>query len=179
MYDDENADDQELYRLREARLSQLKKEASLDTQLYGQLTPVSLEKEAVHISSQCAKLVMHFRMPTFRRCAIMSEHLMKLAKLYPKTRFIEVNADEVPFLVAKFKVQVLPCLVVIIMGQVVDKYVAVMAGSAPYCCRIVGFDDLGGSDEFPTSLLQLRLQVSGALPAPIKSKQPDFDSDTD
>lgn len=52
----------------------------------------------------------------------MSEHLEKLANFYPKTKFVEANAEDMVFLVAKFKVQVLPCLVVIIGGNPVDKY---------------------------------------------------------
>jgi thioredoxin-like negative regulator of GroEL len=114
--------DDELHRLRERRMAQLKKEAALETNLYGVLEPISHEKEVVHIISNSSKLVVHFKMPSFRRCDIMAQHLASLAKIYPKTKFIEVNAVDMPFLVAKFKVQVLPCLVVIAMGQVVDKY---------------------------------------------------------
>lgn len=118
----ETSDSLEMQKLREKRLAQLKKEASFEAETFGTLTPISLEKEAVHMIAHSAKLVIHFRMPSFRRCAIMSDHLAVLAKLHQKTRFVEVNADDVPFLVAKFKIQVLPCLVAIIMGQVVDKY---------------------------------------------------------
>lgn len=115
--------DDELQRLREHRMAQLKREASLESNSYGVLEPISHEKEVVHIISNSGKLVVHFRMPSFRRCDIMAQHLASLAKIYPKTRFIEINAIDMPFLVAKFKVQVLPCLVVIAMGQIVDKYV--------------------------------------------------------
>lgn len=114
--------DDELQRLRERRISQLKKEATLETSSYGILEPISQEKEAIHIIANTGRLVIHFRMPSFRRCDIMAQHLTVLAKKYPKTRFIEVDAIEMPFLVAKFRVQVLPCLTVIVMGQLVDKY---------------------------------------------------------
>lgn len=44
---------------------------------------------------------------------------------------------------------------------------------------MVGFDDFGGIDEFPTKLLEQRLQLSGALPTTsIKSSSKiEFDSD--
>lgn len=116
-----DTDDQDLAKLREVRLAQLKKEASLDTQSYGSLSSVSQEKEAIHIIANTNRLLLHFRMPAFRRCDILSNHLSKLASTHPKTRFIEVNATEVPFLVAKFKIQVLPCLVAILQGQLIDK----------------------------------------------------------
>jgi thioredoxin-like negative regulator of GroEL len=119
---DRDDQDSALSRIRQKRLAQLKREAASQGEHYGVLMPVSHEKELVHMTSQVFRLVIHFRMPSFRRCQIMSEHLEKLAKLYPKTKFVEANAEEMVFLVAKFKVQVLPCLVVIIGGNPVDKY---------------------------------------------------------
>lgn len=120
-YYDPYTNDDDLNKLRQQRLQELKKEAALSTETYGQLTPVSREQELVHMLTNTSRLVIHFSMPTFRRCNIMSEHLQKLAAMYPKTRFVEVRADEMPFLVAKFKIQVLPCLAVVILSQLVDK----------------------------------------------------------
>lgn len=113
--------DEDLNKLRQQRLQELKKEATLSTETYGQLTPVSREQELVHMLTNTGRLVIHFSMPTFRRCNIMSEHLQKLAVAYPKTRFVEVRADEMHFLVEKFKIQVLPCLAIVIFSQLADK----------------------------------------------------------
>ncbi len=119
--------DETLAKLREQRLNQLKREVMADSDYYGSITPVSHEKEAVHMISQASRLVIHFKMPSFRRCTVMSEHLVKLAKMHPKTKFIEVNAEDMTFLTSKFKIQVLPCLLVIVLGQLVDKYLITSA----------------------------------------------------
>jgi hypothetical protein len=48
-----------------------------------------------------------------------------------------------PFLIVKMKIQVLPCIVCIVDSLVVD--------------RLIGFDDLGGTDQFTTKQLEDRL----------------------
>lgn len=45
--------------------------------------------------------------------------------------------------------------------------------------RIVGFDELGGSDDFPTAILEKRLQISGAIGSPRKQTLHNDDSDDD
>lgn len=66
-----------------------------------------------------------------------------MARKFPATRFIFIEATKAPFLIVKMKVQVLPCLVCIVDSLVVDK--------------LVGFDELGGSDQFTTKQLEDRL----------------------
>ena len=66
-----------------------------------------------------------------------------MARKFPVTRFIFIEASNAPFLIVKMKVQVLPCLVSIVDSLVVDK--------------MIGFDDLGGTDQFTTKQLEDRL----------------------
>lgn len=66
-----------------------------------------------------------------------------------------MNVDNAPFLVAKLKIQVLPCVIAFADGVGVD--------------RIVGFEGLGGGelgndgDRFRTKDLEARLLAAGVL----------------
>ena len=111
---------------------------------YGSLCYCSHEGEVIEATTCTPHLIIHFSNPEFKRCKIMSEHLVKLARLYECTKFVEIRAQEAPFLVAKMGIKVLPCLVCIVNTQAID--------------RIVGFEELGGEDEFETSVLEERLK---------------------
>ncbi|KAF5951808.1 hypothetical protein HYC85_009752 [Camellia sinensis] len=73
----------------------------------------------------------------------MDKHLSILAKQHIETRFVKINAEKSPFLAEKLKIVVLPTLA-LIKNAKVDNYV-------------VGFDELGGTDEFSTEELEERL----------------------
>jgi hypothetical protein len=85
--------------------------------------------------------VIHFYHSNFRRCEIMDKHLavsnvsplkgtrllmdsyQKLAPKYYATRFIRVFVENVPWLVEKLAIKVLPCLMCFIDGVSKDRYV--------------------------------------------------------
>jgi hypothetical protein len=71
-----------------------------------------------------------------------------LAEKHYQTKFVKVDVENVPFLVISLKIQVLPCLIAFIDGIGVD--------------RIVGFDDLGNTDNFSTARLEYRLIQTGS-----------------
>lgn len=66
-----------------------------------------------------------------------------MARKFPATRFVFIEATKAPFLIVKMKIQVLPSVVCIIDSLVVD--------------RLIGFDDLGGTDQFTSKQLEDRL----------------------
>ena len=68
-----------------------------------------------------------------------------------EARIMSINAEKCPFFVAKLQVQVLPTIVCFMDGIAID--------------RIVGFEELGGKDDFPTILLSRRLVNAGVLKA--------------
>ena len=68
-----------------------------------------------------------------------------------EAKFVSINAERCPFFIAKLQVQVLPTIICFMDGISVD--------------RIVGFEELGSKDEFPTLLLTRRLIKSGCLRA--------------
>lgn len=70
-------------------------------------------------------------------------HLREIAKKHLETRFVTINAEKAPFFITKLGIQVLPTVVLFTDGVAED--------------RIVGFEDLGGEDEFETISLIRRL----------------------
>lgn len=76
----------------------------------------------------------------------MDKHLAGLARKHIETKFIRVDAEKSPFLAERLKIWMLPTVVLIKDGKTDHS--------------IVGFDELGGKDEFPTAVLeQLLLKV--------------------
>ncbi|GJJ07477.1 hypothetical protein Clacol_001679 [Clathrus columnatus] len=138
---------------REKRLQQLKLEVEAVRDLrendHGKYTEVMREKQVIEICAQEKHCVVHFYHRNFPRCKIMDKHLETIAPRYYNTRFIRVFVENVPWLVEKLSIKVLPCVICFIDGVAKD--------------RLVGFEELGNQDGFDTATLQLRLQMSGVL----------------
>ncbi|KAJ7180220.1 thioredoxin-like protein [Mycena crocata] len=116
---------------------------------HGHYSEITDEKEVVRVSAREPKCVVHFYHSKFKRCEIMDKHLAKLAPKYFNTRFFRVFVENVPWLVEKLGIQVLPCVICFVDGISKD--------------RLVGFEELGNSDAFDTAVLELRLAVSGVI----------------
>ena len=72
-----------------------------------------------------------------------------LAKKYFDTKFIKIHAPDAPFFVDKLQIQVLPCIVFFRNGVAY--------------ARIVGFEELGARDDFPTAKLEGMLLAAGII----------------
>ncbi|KAH9519496.1 CCT complex interacting protein, partial [Bulinus truncatus] len=138
--------------IREARLQTLKQQSSHFQQLrdlsFGQYTLIPDEKSFLDLttSSLVAQCVVHFFHPDFRRCAIVDKHFETLSKKYFKTKFAKINVERSNFLVLKLKVQMLPAILCFKSSMVVD--------------RIIGFEELGNTDDFSLTVLERRLAKS-------------------
>ncbi|KAI9144168.1 thioredoxin-like protein [Paraphysoderma sedebokerense] len=142
-----------MMKFREQRLEQLKREVTkvkeMKENYHGDYVEITEEKEVLKITTTVKKCVVHFFHKEFRRCQIMSKHLEILSRKHFKTRFIKVDVENVPFLVDRLKIQVLPCVIAFIDGVAVD--------------RVVGFEELGNTDSFRTPILEKRLFKSGVV----------------
>ncbi|KAF8195758.1 GTPase inhibitor [Mycena galopus ATCC 62051] len=116
---------------------------------HGQYSEIKDEKEVVRVTAREKKCVVHFYHSNFKRCEIMDKHLAKLAPKYFDTRFFRVFVEDVPWLVERLGVKVLPCVICFVDGVSKD--------------RLIGFEELGNSDAFDTAVLELRLAVSGVI----------------
>jgi len=117
--------------------------------MHGKYTELTDEKEIIRTSASEPLCIIHFYHSNFHRCAIMDKHLAALAPRYFNTRFLRVFVENVPFLVEKLGIKVLPCVICFIKGASKD--------------RIIGFEELGNVDSFSTATLELRLLHTGVI----------------
>ncbi|CAL0316358.1 unnamed protein product [Lupinus luteus] len=142
----ERLDADDIEAMRERRLQQMKKMAEKRSRWislgHGEYTEIPSEKEFFSVVKASERVVCHFYRENWP-CKVMDKHLSILAKQHVETRFVKINAEKSPFLAEKLKIIVLPTLA-LIKNAKVDDYV-------------VGFDQLGGSDDFSTEELEERL----------------------
>lgn len=132
--------------LRERRLQQMKKMAEKRSRWislgHGEYSEIPVEKDFFSVVKASDRVVCHFYRDNWP-CKVMDKHMDVLAKRHIETRFVKIHAEKSPFLAEKLKIVVLPTLA-LIKNAKVDDYV-------------VGFDELGGTDEFSTEELEERL----------------------
>ncbi|KAJ2160314.1 hypothetical protein GGF46_002360 [Coemansia sp. RSA 552] len=149
--------DPELEHLREARLNQLKREIGnmrdLRARGHGEYSSIQKEETMVQLLASAERGVVHFAHPQFARCKVLDKHLDLLGRYHFETRFATISVESCPFLVAKFQIRMLPCVLMVVNGSVVD--------------RLVGFEELGNDDGFSTETLERRLARSGAIQMPL------------
>jgi hypothetical protein len=95
------------------------------------------------------KMIVHFYRPSSWPCEVMAKHLEVVAQKHVETLVCRINAEKSPFLTERLKIWMLPTLCLVRNTQVTD--------------YIVGFDDVGGSDDFPTEHLRLVLASKGLI----------------
>nr|CAD1840255.1 unnamed protein product [Ananas comosus var. bracteatus] len=135
----------DLEALRERRLQQMKKMAERRSRWislgHGEYTEIS-EKDFFAAVKASDRVVCHFYRENWP-CKVMDKHLAILAKQHVETRFLKIHAEKSPFLTEKLRIVVLPTLALVKNAKVED--------------YVVGFDELGGTDEFSTEELEERL----------------------
>jgi len=150
---DEIDDDPILKGLREQRLDELKHQMleteRLKQMKHGVYTEISTEKEFLKLTTESNKVIIHFFHKDFRRCDILDKHFKIIANRHFETKIAKVNVETAPFFVEKLGVRVIPCIISFLAGIAVD--------------RVVGFDELGGTDGFSTELLEKRLSKTGVI----------------
>ncbi|XP_024539705.1 thioredoxin domain-containing protein PLP3B isoform X1 [Selaginella moellendorffii] len=178
---DELMDDPELERLHADRIASLKREAEkrqvLQRQGHGEYREVAEEDFLGEVTGS-NKVVCHFYHREFFRCKIINKHLKALALKHFETKFIMVDAEvrffvpvvqfldsfipvqKCPFFVSKLKIKTLPCVILFRNGIASE--------------RIVGFEELGGVDDFPTATLEKLLIKKGILIVPEKKVEDDY-----
>ncbi|KAK3010675.1 hypothetical protein RJ639_011278 [Escallonia herrerae] len=149
---DELMDDPELEKLHADRIAALKKEAEkrqlLKNKGHGDYREIG-EGDFLGEVTSSEKVICHFYHREFYRCKIMDKHLKSLAPRHVDTKFIKLDAENAPFFVAKLGIKMLPCVVLFRKGIAID--------------RVVGFQDLGGKDDFPTKALEVLMLKKGII----------------
>ncbi|XP_068657583.1 thioredoxin domain-containing protein 9 homolog [Aristolochia californica] len=136
----------DLEALRERRLQQMKKMSEKRSRWialgHGEYSEIPSEKDFFTVVKASDRVVCHFYRENWP-CKVMDKHLAILAKRHIETCFIKIHAEKSPFLAERLKIAVLPTLALIKKTKVED--------------YVVGFDELGGTDEFSTEELEERL----------------------
>lgn len=146
-------DDDDIEALRQKRLKAMQKAHAAKQEFiakgHGGYDELPSEKDFFDKIKNCKRAVVHFYRPTTLRCEIFDKHLALLAPKHVETRFVKLNAEKCPFLCERLSIRVIPTLLLIVDGKTQEK--------------VVGFDQLGGHDNFSTEMLEWRLGVSKAI----------------
>merc|ERR1712176_1616007 len=121
-------EDKELAKIQQKRRADLKKKWKEKQQQMAQGAggyEEMNERDLLKLASKGGKIVDH--------------HFKIMAPKHTEARFVTLDARKSPFLVNKWKVRTLPTICCIVKGYLVDK--------------VIGFDELGGKDDFPTLAL--------------------------
>lgn len=103
--DDGDADeDNELRRIREQRLRQIRdaQREKLENigKGHGQYREIT-QDEFLNEMITSRKVVCHFYHSEFARCAVIDHHIQKLVQRHVETKFVKINAEKAPFFVSK------------------------------------------------------------------------------
>ena len=146
-------DSDELEKLREQRRNQMKKQAQKRQEWlakgHGKYSEVPDQKSFFDETRSSERVVCHFYRESTFRCKIFDKHLSIIAAKHIETKFIKIEAEKSMFLCERLGIKVLPTLALIKDGKTKG--------------FIVGFDDLGGVDEFPTEMLEWRLGIADII----------------
>ena len=110
---------------------------------HGEYSEIPEEKEFFTVTKGSDNCVIHFYRDETFRCKIYDKHFNILAKKHLETKFCKINAEKCPFLCDRLKIKVIPAVLCIKNQQTT--------------AHLVGFADLGNTDEFTTEMLEWRL----------------------
>lgn len=146
-------DDEAFQGYREQRIAELSrqmKEAKEGAQSgHGSVVTLTTDKEVLESTTSADRCVIHFFHPDFSRCQVMDKKLTELASRHLGTSFVRVDASNAPFLATKLGIKVLPVVTCYIKGK--------------EATRIVGFERLGGTDNFELGALERLLYSYGVI----------------
>lgn len=134
------------------------------------------DEETLRFTTEHEKAVVHFKHRDFARCSIMDEHINRIARRHgaseasgEDTAFAQVDVSDVPFVVEKLGVRVLPCVVGFARGIVKG--------------RVTGFEgicwDNQERDTRVSKALEETLFSWGLLKQKVLRDEHDTDSDDD
>ncbi|KAL7983798.1 hypothetical protein Chor_000674 [Crotalus horridus] len=159
-------DEDELELLKQKRLEALKKDQQQKQEWlskgHGEYREIPSEREFFQEVKGSKNVVCHFYKDSTLRCLILDKHLTILAKKHIETKFIKLNAEKSPFLCERLHIKIIPTLALIKDGKTQD--------------YVVGFTDLGNTDEFTTETLEWRLGYSDIINYSGNLMEPPFES---
>eukprot|EP01065_Artemidia_motanka_P043658 TRINITY_DN608_c0_g1_i3.p1 TRINITY_DN608_c0_g1~~TRINITY_DN608_c0_g1_i3.p1 ORF type:complete len:189 (+),score=76.10 TRINITY_DN608_c0_g1_i3:88-654(+) len=149
----DDMDDDDMESIRERRRRQLKQmQAQKDKWMrkgHGVVQEIQSPEMFFEFAKQNERVVVHFYRSATDRCRIVDQHLEKIAPRHWETLFARVDAEKVAGLAERFNVFMLPTIMLIEGGKTHHS--------------IIGFDEFGGKDTFPTSRMEAVLAHQGMI----------------
>lgn len=149
----ENLDEDDFEVIRQKRKLEMQKKMKQEQdwrQLgHGRYLELNDTKEFFAAAKKSERMIVHFYRGVSPRCEIVDAHFAKLAALHPETRFVKVNVEKSPFLVERLQIVLIPTITLIKNGKTEHS--------------ILGFDEFGGTDDFPTEDMAYVLSTHGVL----------------
>jgi hypothetical protein len=149
----ERMDEDDMERLRRERVEQMKKMAKQQAEWraagHGSYSDLADEKDFFASLKKSKRAVVHFYRGSTWRCEIVDKHLSKLAPKHMETKFSRINAEKCPYLVERLRIMMLPTILLVKDGKTDHS--------------IIGFDEMGGDDEFPTEVFEAVLLKHGLV----------------
>lgn len=149
----DNLEDEDLEAIQRNRAAALKKEMKMKEEWiangHGEYTTFTSEKEFFEASKKSKNVVLHCYKNSTVRCPIVDKHLALLATKHIETKFCKIDVEKAPFLCDRLKIRVIPTIILCKDAKILD--------------FIVGFDELGGVDDFSTEMMEWRLGKSGVI----------------
>jgi thioredoxin-like negative regulator of GroEL len=146
-------DDEELLAIRKKRMKQLKEVQARREEWvkkgHGQYLEVTDPKMFFDNVQSSERVVVHFMRRSTPRCEIIERHLRIIAREHFETRFCYVDVERIPSLPERFNVMMLPTLMLVEKQNTFHS--------------IIGFDEFGGTDDFPTSTVKQVLGYYGMV----------------
>jgi len=149
----ETMDEDDLEVLRRRRMEMMKKQQEKKSEWrsagHGEYSEIPEEKEFFNVTKGSDQCVIHFYREETFRCKIFDKHFNLLAKKHLETKFCKIDAEKCPFLCDRLKIRVIPSVLCIKNQQTT--------------AHIMGFAELGNTDEFTTEMLEWRLAHAEVL----------------
>ncbi|XP_070607093.1 thioredoxin domain-containing protein 9 [Erythrolamprus reginae] len=159
-------DEDELELVKRRRLEALKKAQQQKQEWlskgHGEYREIPSERDFFQEVKGSKNVVCHFYRDSTFRCLILDKHLTILAKKHIETKFIKLNAEKSPFLCERLRIKIIPTLALLKDGKTQD--------------YVVGFTDLGNTDEFTTETLEWRLGCADVINYSGNLTEPPFQS---
>eukprot|EP01064_Diplonema_japonicum_P017593 TRINITY_DN25781_c0_g1_i1.p1 TRINITY_DN25781_c0_g1~~TRINITY_DN25781_c0_g1_i1.p1 ORF type:complete len:171 (-),score=50.62 TRINITY_DN25781_c0_g1_i1:11-490(-) len=144
-------DDMEV--IRRKRMAQLKKMREQKDKWikkgHGVVQEIETPEQFFKFCKGNERVVVHFYRDATERCKILNAHLDKLAPKHWETLFCKLHAEKVEGMAEKFNVYMLPTLMLVEGGKTNNS--------------IIGFDEFGGRDNFPTKRVAEVLAFNGMI----------------
>lgn len=149
----DNLDDDDLAKIRNKRMKQLqemqKRKQEWITKGHGSYQEVTEAVQFFNFAKNSERVVCHFKRRATERCNVVDHHLTDIAKQHYETLFCGVDVERLPQLAERFSVMMLPTIMLVEGGNTFHS--------------IIGFDDFGGTDDFPTSRMEQVLEHYGMI----------------